>query len=89
MSNRRVKSLAANDDVYDEDDFYDNGEDVGGEGGDGVTDEDREQMRIGTAKVQASLGPFFSSVSAKDIEEALWHYYYDVDKSVTYLKSTT
>lgn len=52
----------------------------------GMTDHDREQMRIGTIKVREQLG---SSVSATDaqIQEALWHYYYDVAKSVSYLKS--
>ena len=45
-----------------------------------------EQMRIGTTKVQDALGSSFS-ISEKEIQEALWHYYYDIDKSVSYLKS--
>ena len=86
MSNRRIKSLAADDDGYDEDNYYDN-EDNEVEAGDEMTDDDRGQMRTGTAKVRQSLGPSFSSVPTKDIEEALWNYYYDVGKSVTYLRS--
>jgi elongation factor 1 alpha-like protein len=43
-------------------------------------------MRLGTVRVQEALGSAVP-VSEKEIQEALWHYYYDVDKSVTYLKS--
>jgi hypothetical protein len=85
MSNRRVKSLAADEDDGYDDDYEDQYEDE--DAGVEMTDEDHEQMRIGTAKVRKILGPAFSSLAAKDIEEALWHYYYDVDKSVNYLKS--
>ena len=80
MSHRRVKNLAVEDDYYD--DEYDDG-DAGVE----MTDEDREQMQVGTAMVRSTLGPAFSNLASQDIEEALWHYYYDVDKSVEYLKS--
>lgn len=45
-----------------------------------------EQLRLGTVKVKEALGPSIQ-VSDGEIEEALWHYYYDVGKSVTYLKS--
>jgi elongation factor 1 alpha-like protein len=43
-------------------------------------------MQIGTRKVREALN---SSISISDaqIQEALWHYYYDIGKSVTYLKS--
>ena len=43
-------------------------------------------MRQGTVQVKAALAPSIS-VSDVEIQEALWHYYYDVGKSVTYLKS--
>ena len=46
-----------------------------------------EQLRQGTTKVREALGPDYSAVSNKQIEEALWNYYYDVAKSVSYLKS--
>lgn len=73
---------------YDDDDGYsdeDQYEEEGG-GADGMTDEDREQLRLGTIQVREALG---SSVTATDaqIQESLWHYYYDVGKTVTYLKS--
>jgi len=43
-------------------------------------------MRIGTAKVLEALGSSLS-VSDKEIQDSLWHYYYDIDKTVSYLKS--
>lgn len=45
------------------------------------------RMHEGKAQVKKALGSSYS-VSDKEIEEALWHYYYDVSKSVSYLKST-
>ena len=55
---------------------------------DTLSPEDRALMTAGTAEVQVLLGPELASqVTAKDIEEALWHYYYDADKSVEYLKN--
>ncbi|KAF2193014.1 hypothetical protein K469DRAFT_693090 [Zopfia rhizophila CBS 207.26] len=68
------------DDVYSDDDYYENEE------GGGMTDEDREQMRIGAIKVKEALNSSIT-VSDSQIQEALWHYYYDVGKSVTYLKN--
>lgn len=43
-------------------------------------------MRIGTIKVREALN---SSITVTDaqIQESLWHYYYDIGKTVTYLKS--
>jgi hypothetical protein len=45
-----------------------------------------EQLRIGAIEVKEALGTSIS-VSDTQIQEALWHYYFDVGKSVTYLKS--
>ncbi|CAD6568372.1 MAG: Hsp70 suppressor, GTPase facilitates ribosomal subunit dissociation [Alectoria sarmentosa] len=52
--------------------------------GEEVGAEDKEQLRLGTAKVRAVLGPEVS-IADKEIEDSLWHYYYDVDKTVNYL----
>ena len=82
MSNRRVKSLAVDDDDFDED--YDENYDE--PQGEELTDEDKQQMQQGTIKVREGLGAAYK-VSDKDIQEALWHYYYDIGKSVSYLKS--
>ncbi len=54
---------------------------------DELSAEDRALMTQGTADVQAALGVEASKVTVAQIEEALWHYYYDVDKSVAYLIS--
>ncbi|KAH7074319.1 P-loop containing nucleoside triphosphate hydrolase protein [Paraphoma chrysanthemicola] len=69
------------DDRYDEDDYYDEDE------ADGNTEDDKEHMRVGTIGVRAALGDFEAGVSDAQIQEALWHYYYDVGKSVSYLKN--
>lgn len=45
-------------------------------------------MILGTIEVRKSLPPGSSNITEKQIHEALWHYYYDVGKSVTYLVNT-
>lgn len=52
--------------------------------GEEVDAEDKEQLRLGTAKVREVLGPEVSTTDM-EIEDSLWHYYYDVDKTVNYL----
>lgn len=47
--------------------------------------EDKVQMDEGTVEVKRALGPRADDVTTKQIHDALWHYYYDVDKSVAYL----
>lgn len=47
--------------------------------------EDRAQLAEATAEVKTTLGPQADKVTTKQIEEALWYYYYDVDKSVAFL----
>ncbi|EXJ92949.1 elongation factor 1-alpha [Capronia epimyces CBS 606.96] len=81
MSNRRVKSLAIDEDDYDDFEDYDDDDD------EDLSPEDKEQLRQGTIKVREALGSAFPSTD-KEIHESLWHYYYDVGKTVTYLKST-
>ena len=61
--------------------------DYSDEDGDGLSPEDRALMTQGTADVTAALGLEAPKVTTAQIEEALWHYYYDVDKSVAYLIS--
>ncbi|KIX96399.1 uncharacterized protein Z520_07665 [Fonsecaea multimorphosa CBS 102226] len=85
MSNRRVKSLALDEDDYEDYEDYD--DDYGDGGGDNeLSAEDKEQMQQGTSKVRAALGPAFPATDS-EIQEALWHYYYDVGKSVAYLRN--
>ncbi|KKY33373.1 putative elongation factor tu gtp binding domain-containing protein [Diaporthe ampelina] len=49
--------------------------------------EDKAQMAAATAEVKSMLGPQASKVTIEQIQESLWHYYYDVDKTVAYLIS--
>ncbi|KAI4605802.1 hypothetical protein J4E83_010465 [Alternaria metachromatica] len=78
------------DDIYDDDDDYYEEEEAGAGGagaGDGMTEDDKEQMRAGTIRVREALGDKSDFTSDEQIQEALWHYYYDVGKSVSYLKN--
>lgn len=80
---QRAKNIDYDDDdIYsDEEDYY---EEEGGEAA--MTEEDREQMAAATLKVKEALDASFK-ITDTQIQEALWHYYYDVGKSVSYLKS--
>lgn len=74
-----------------DDDGYDDEHDENGyveEGGDELSPEDQVSMAEGTAKVREALGSAASKVTLAQIQEALWHYYYDIDKSVAYLTKT-
>ena len=50
-----------------------------------LSPEDQAQMKQGTADVRAALSIQASKVTDTQIQEALWHYFYDVDKTVAYL----
>ncbi|KAK0641130.1 P-loop containing nucleoside triphosphate hydrolase protein [Cercophora newfieldiana] len=54
---------------------------------DELSPEDRALMEQGKAAVREALANQASKVTTTQIEEALWHYYYDVDKTVAYLIS--
>ncbi|KAF2439342.1 hypothetical protein P171DRAFT_436039 [Karstenula rhodostoma CBS 690.94] len=74
---------------YDEDDIYDDysEEEYAGDGeGEGTSEEDKEQMAAGVIKVREALGSEYK-VKEAEIQDALWNYYYDVGKSVTFLKN--
>ena len=45
-----------------------------------------EQLQEGTAKVRSILDDGVP-VTDQEIQDSLWHYYYDVEKTVTYLLS--
>ncbi|KAJ9619893.1 hypothetical protein H2203_008167 [Taxawa tesnikishii (nom. ined.)] len=92
MSNRRVKDVDYDDDdIYSDEEYgeeggyYDNGGQEGSNDAE-LSPEDQEQMRQGTTRVREALGSAYP-VSDQAIQEALWHYYYDVAKSVSYLKN--
>jgi hypothetical protein len=79
---QRVKNID-----YDEEELYSE-EDYGAGEDDGYTDEDRDNFATLTPVVRAELGEAGLQASDREIEEALWHYFWDVGKSVSYLKNT-
>jgi HBS1 N-terminus len=44
-------------------------------------------MRLGTIAIREALPSSVSNITDKEIQESLWHYYYDVEKSLAYLLS--
>lgn len=91
MSKHRIKSVDLDEDYdnsYDndyEENYGHTGLDTSEE--DGLTAEDKEQLQTGTVQVRNNLGQSFSFITDKEIQDTLWHYYYDIAKSVAYLKS--
>lgn len=79
---QRVKNVD-----YDEDDVYSDEEDYG-EAEQGYTAEDKQNFASLTPVVNAELEEAGVQVTSTQIEEALWHYYWDVGKSVAYLKNS-
>lgn len=80
MSKHRIKAVALDDEYDDYDEDYEE------EAGDVLTQEDREQLAAGTVAVRVELGDGFPATD-KDIQDSLWHTYYDIGKTVSYLKS--
>ncbi|KAI6868810.1 elongation factor EF-1 alpha subunit [Hortaea werneckii] len=72
---------------YDDDDLYDEEDDYGEEPQEEYTAEDKDNFATLTPVVRAELEEVGLSVSDADIQESLWHYYWDVGKSVSYLKN--
>lgn len=72
---------------YDEDDLYPEEEEDFGEDG-GYTQEDKDNFATLTPVVRAELDEAGVPATTQQIEEALWHYFWDVGKSVAYLKNT-
>jgi elongation factor 1 alpha-like protein len=82
-SHKRVKDID-----YDEDELYSGDEEeYDNTGGDALTEEEKENFATLTPVVRAELDEAGLQVENKEIEDALWHYFWDVGKSVTYLKN--
>lgn len=71
----------AEDDVYDEEQY--DPEDY-----DELSPEDQEAMDKATKEVCSALGVDVRKVTLEQVHDALWHYYFDVEKSLAYLKKT-
>jgi len=57
------------------------------EGADELSPEDQALMASGIAAVSLALGDNIKKISKATVEESLWHYYFDADKTVAYLTS--
>lgn len=77
---QRTRNVGYDDDDLYDDDYYEEEEEV-------MSADDKEQMRISTVSVREALGEAGANISDAQIQEALWHYYYDVGKSVSFLKN--
>jgi len=86
--------LVKNLDLDDELDDFDGGEDYAYDGEEAgfmfeeLSEEDQENMRAGTTAIRSELPSTISYITDKVIQEALWFYYYDIEKSVEYLVKT-
>ncbi|ODH49558.1 translation elongation factor Tu [Paracoccidioides brasiliensis] len=91
MSRNRVKNIAYDDDDCASDDYdYDDYSTAPGTGPghNDMTPEDREEMRQCTVLVRELLDADIPPVPASDEEiwEALWYYYFDIEKAVGWLR---
>ncbi|KAK0249304.1 hypothetical protein LTS09_015566 [Friedmanniomyces endolithicus] len=80
-SMQRVKNVD-----YDEDELYDDDEDYGEEP-ETYSQEDRASFVALIPVVRAELEEVGAQASDKEIQDGLWNYYWDVGKTVTYLKN--
>lgn len=80
MSKHRIKAVALEDDYDDYDEEYTE------EADHPLTAEDKEQLSAGTIAVRVKLGAAFP-VTDQQIQDSLWHYFYDIAKTVAYLQS--
>ncbi|RMJ28544.1 Elongation factor [Aspergillus sp. HF37] len=78
MSRHRMKNMGYNDDDLASDDGYDSAD-----------PEEQEYVEQCTAEVLGQLRTGEPAVTAArdEVQEALWHYYNDVDKAVGYLRN--
>lgn len=44
-----------------------------------------EHLRAGTIEVRQTLASAADQLTDKEIHDSLWHYYYDIEKTVAYL----
>ena len=83
MSRHRVKALNYDDDEVDDeyDEDYDQNE---------IDPGIQKQLEIDTNEVLLQLRtgePSVTTATKAEVQEALWHYYNDVEKSVNYIRS--
>jgi len=94
MAHRRVKDVDYDE---EEEDYYDEEDDAyyteaapTAPAAPTMSAEDQASMRDGVAAVREILGgegTEGAAVTNKEIEESLWYYYFDVEKTIAYLLS--
>jgi elongation factor 1 alpha-like protein len=79
MSRHRIKDVGYDDDDYYSDDGYASPD-----------PEEQEFLQQCTTAVLQQLGAGQPAVTAtkEEVQDALWHYYNDIEKSVNYLRGT-
>lgn len=76
------RAPAIDDDDLDYDEGYDETEE------EDLSPEDKAAMDQATAAVRTAMGADYKKLSVKDVQDSLWHYYYDIEKTVAYLRKT-
>ncbi|KAL8845569.1 MAG: hypothetical protein Q9176_000205 [Flavoplaca citrina] len=82
MSRHKLVKTMNLDDELDDFDGADFDDDYNGP--EDLSADDKAQLQNGIREVRTILGPSVI-VNERSIEDALWHYYYDVEKTVNYL----
>ncbi|KAI5807426.1 P-loop containing nucleoside triphosphate hydrolase protein [Peziza echinospora] len=81
---QNIRNMNLADELGDYDYDYDSGDYEGEE----MSEDDKIQMKIALSKVRAVIGSEIPGLSDKKIEDTLWDYYYDVEKTVNYILNT-
>ncbi|EWC46452.1 hypothetical protein DRE_04395 [Drechslerella stenobrocha 248] len=76
--NVRTMNLADELDDYDGD-YYEDGE------SEGISPEDKAKIADGLRRVREVIGDDIPLITDDKIEETLWYYYFDIERSITYL----
>ena len=85
MSNKRTKTVLADDEDFDYDEGFE--EEYDEEAEPEVGEEDEQHLRLGTIQVRQQLESGIQ-VTDQEIRDALWNYYYDVQKTLSFIRST-
>lgn len=84
MSNRRTKAVLADDDDFDYDEPLD--EDYDEQAETQISEEDEQHLILGTIQVRQQLEPGIQ-VTDQEIRDALWNYHYDIQKTLSFIRS--
>ncbi|KAK6346609.1 Hsp70 suppressor, GTPase facilitates ribosomal subunit dissociation [Orbilia brochopaga] len=74
----RTMNLADELDDYDGDEYYE-------DENEGMSPADKAKMADGLRRIREVIGDDVPAITNDKIEETLWYYYFDVERSITYL----